>query len=173
MAAIKNTYKSTTKNNLSKRTAGKKGVKYLVIHYTGNGKATQKNSAYNNCIYFNGGNRGASADFFINDYGTWRYNPNCEKYYSWHCGDGHGKNGITNANSIGIEVVSSGAAFTAKEQAHLKSTVQKLAKKYGIPKERIVRHYDASGKQCPAPYCGSAAKDKKWTTLRNKLAKGL
>ena len=26
------------------------------------------------------------------------------KNYSWHCGDGEGKYGITNKNSIGIEI---------------------------------------------------------------------
>lgn len=31
----------------------------------------------------------------VNDYNT---------YYTWHCGDGKGKNGITNATSIGIEI---------------------------------------------------------------------
>lgn len=166
---INNSKKSTTLNNLSRRTAGKAGVKYIVVHYTGNGKASDKTAAKNNCIYFNGGNRNASADFFVNDYGIWRYNPNCQKYYSWHCGDGHGKYGITNSNSIGIEVVSSGATFTDKEVKYLAWLVRKLMGIYSVEADHVVRHYDASRKSCPAPYCGSTAKDKRWKTLHKKI----
>lgn len=172
---INNSKKSKTYNNLSKRSGGKKAVKYIVVHYTGSGKAGDSKSASNNCVYFNGANRGASADFFINDYGIWRYNPNCAKWYSWAVGCGSWKNAkaiVKNSESISIEVVSSGAAFTKKETEYLAWLVKKLQKKYGVKKSHVVRHYDChtGHKECPAPYCGSAAKDKKWTTLRNKIA---
>lgn len=166
---IKNAYKSKTLNNLTRTSRGKSGVKHIVVHYTGGGKASDPTAARNNCIYFNGGNRNASADFFIDDSGIYRYNPDCKKYYSWHCGDGHGKYGVTNSASIGIEVVSSGAEFTKKETAQLAWLVKKLMKIYGVKASNVVRHYDASRKCCPAPYCGSAAKDKKWKTLHKKL----
>ena len=84
----------------NRRVAG--SVKYIVIHYTGTDA-----SAKNNCIYFSGGNRNASADYFIEKDGTiYKFNANCAKYYSWHCGDGKGKYGITNSNSISIEICS-------------------------------------------------------------------
>ena len=38
-------------------------------------------------------------------------------------------------------------------------------KKYGIPKENVIRHFDVTGKACPACpayWCGSAAKDALW-----------
>lgn len=167
---ITNNYKSTTKHNLSKRAKGKSGVKYLVIHYTGSGTSS-KGAAKANCQYFNRANRNASADFFIDDGQICRYNPNCEKYYSWHCGDGKGKNGITNSNSIGIEVCIDGdKPYTSKEIKNLKYLVKKLSRKYKIDESHIVRHYDASGKLCPLYYTPKGeGGNKAWKELKKKL----
>ena len=144
----------------SDRRTGKK-VKYIVVHYTGT-----KASAKNNCIYFGGGDRNASADYFIDKDGTiYKFNENCAKYYSWHCGDGKGKYGITNSNSIGIEVVSAGEEFTKDQIKSLKKLVNAIQSDYGVKDGNVVRHYDASHKLCPAPYCGTDKKDKKWKEL--------
>ena len=50
------------KNNVfcDKGAIKKKNVKYIVIHYTGS-----EGTAANNVSYFNGGNRGASAHYFV------------------------------------------------------------------------------------------------------------
>ena len=144
----------------SNRRAGKK-VKYILIHYTGT-----KASAKNNCIYFSGGNRKASADYFIDKDGTiYKFNADCACYYSWHCGDGKGKYGITNSNSIGIEVVSAGEVFTSAQISSLKKLVNAIQADYGVADDHVVRHYDASRKRCPAPYCGSTANNNAWNTL--------
>ena len=144
----------------SDRRTGKK-VKYIVVHYTGT-----KASAKNNCIYFGGGDRNASADYFIDKDGTiYKFNENCAKYYSWHCGDGKGKYGITNSNSIGIEVVSAGEKFTKDQIKSLKKLVNAIQSDYGVKDSNVVRHYDASHKLCPAPYCRTDKKDKKWKEL--------
>ena len=90
--------------NVSKRNDP---IMYIVIHYTG-----AEGTARDNVNYFNGGNRNASADFFVGQDGAiWQYNPNIEKRYSWHCGGGRrsSKGGAyfgmcKNANSIGIEL---------------------------------------------------------------------
>ena len=154
-----------TKYNLTKCSSDRrknKLIKYCVIHYTGTSA-----SAKNNCIYFSGGNRNASADYFIDKDGTiYKFNANCALYYSWHCGDGHGAYGITNANSIGIEVVSAGEEFTQKQKNALRKLVMAIMEDYSIPASRVVRHYDASRKKCPYPYCGTTAKDNKWKELR-------
>lgn len=147
-----------TKYNLSPRNG--MPVRYIVVHYT----ATMA-SAKNNVIYFSGGNRGASADFFIDDTSIWRFNPNTTKWFSWHCGDGHGQWGITNSNSIGIEVVSDGRDFSDAEIARLSWLVQTLMKEYGIDASHVVRHYDASRKECPAPYIDA----KKWAALKARI----
>lgn len=169
---IINKYKSTTLNNLVRTTRGVKGVHYLVMHYVGAGSSKKGNAAAN-CKFFNNANRDASADFFIDDSGIYRYNPNCEKYYSWHCGDGHGKYGISNANSIGIEVCINGnRPYTAREKRYARQLVKSLMKKYSIDRKHVVRHYDASRKLCPYYYTPSGkGGDRAWQKLRKYLTK--
>ena len=76
-------------------------IKYIVVHDTGNtGRGSNAKAHFN---YFNGGNRGSSADIFVDDTSVWYVN-DYKKYYSWHCGDGKGRYGITNSNSIGVEM---------------------------------------------------------------------
>ncbi len=140
-------------------------VKYIVVHYTGSG-TSKAGSALANCKYFAGGNRQASAHYFIDDGGIWEY-ADPAAYATWHCGDGGGKYGITNANSIGIEVCMNGdKPYTAREITFLKELVTYLMKKFGVPAERVVRHYDASRKLCPYYYAKRSAE---WTALRKTI----
>lgn len=151
--------------NRSKRT---QSVKYIVVHYVGNG-TSKKGSAKNNCIYFGGGNRNASAHYFIDD-GTICEYADPKQYYTWHCGDGHGAYGITNANSIGIEVCMDGDnPFTAAEIDRLKWLVTKLMKDFGVKASNVVRHYDASRKTCPYYY---AKRQAKWDELKKVITGG-
>lgn len=148
----------------SNRRSGKK-VKYIVIHNTGT-----RAPAKNNCIYFGGENRFASADYFIDKDGSiYKFNANCAKYYSWHCGDGRGQYGIFNENSIGIEVVSACEKFTDEQIASLKKLVNAIQSDYGVKDEHVVRHYDASHKLCPWYYCGNSNKDKRWRELWREI----
>ena len=129
------------------RTARKQNPIYIVIHDTGNtGKGANANAHFN---YFNGGNRNASADFFVDDTQVLQVN-DYTKYYTWHCGDGKGKYGITNSNSIGIEIcINSDGNYNIAFQNAVELT-KHLMKELNIPVERVVRHYDASRKNCPA-----------------------
>ena len=165
MASYPNINKSlaTTAYNVTRKTG--RGVNHIVVHYTGTDA-----SAANNCKYFAGGNRNASADYFIDRDGSiYQYNADPRNYYSWHCGDGNGKYGITNPASIGIEVVSSGAEYTQAQKNSLRSLVLALMSDWNVPASRVVRHYDASRKLCPAPYCGNATKDAKWNELKTYI----
>lgn len=46
-------------------------------------------------------------------------------------------------------------------------------KKYGVPAENVIRHFDVNGKSCPAYWCGTEAKNKKWETeFWDKLSGG-
>ena len=150
--------------NITKRT---QKVKYIVLHYVGAGTSTDGN-AISNCKYFAGGDRQASAHYFVDDGGIYEY-ADPSTYYTWHCGDGHGKYGITNANSIGIEVCQDGdRPYTQKEIKFLKQLVPYLMEKYQIPKNHVVRHYDASRKLCPYYY---AKRTSAWVELRNSITK--
>ena len=168
---LKTAYRSKTHGNTTpkRRKAGTSAAPdYIVIHNTGSNA-----SAKNNCIYFNreGAKTQASADYFVDKDGTvWQYNA-WQYAYSWHCGDGHGAYGITNANSIGIEVVSADDEFTEKQVAALRKLVKKLMKKCGIDAKHVVRHYDASRKDCPGYYAGTSASTagKRWKSLRAEI----
>ena len=120
---------------------------YIVIHDTGNtGKGANANAHFN---YFNGGNRNASADFFVDDTQILQVN-DYNKFYTWHCGDGKGKYGITNRNSVGIEIcVNSDSNYDVAFCKTVELT-KYLMKKLNIDIDHVVRHYDASRKNCPA-----------------------
>ena len=75
----------------------------------------------------------------------------------------------TNANTIGIEVVSAGKVFTAAQQAALNELVTWLMDQHDVKAANVVRHYDASRKLCPAPYCGNATKNDRWAKLRQTI----
>lgn len=160
MAITINAYHGT--RNLSRR-ANLASIANFTTHYTGG-----TGSAKNNCIYFANGDRGASADYFIDKDGSiWEYNDPLAGYYTWHCGDGRGRYGITNSNSIGVEVVSNGEDFTPEQIASLAALYAHLCQALGS-KLNVVRHYDASRKQCPAPYVDEG----KWGLLRSQIADG-
>ena len=125
---------------------------YIVIHDVGS-----KSLAKNNVDYFSGGNRGASAHLFVDDAECWQsveFN-----HGAWHVGDGDGKYGIHNQNSIGIEMCLPSGTVTEKTEKNTIEIVQHLMKVYNIPINNVVRHYDASRKNCPA----QLNLDKKWS----------
>lgn len=125
----------------------KSAIEYIVVHDTGNTATGSNTSAHYN--YFNGGNRDSSADVFVDDHSAWYVN-DYTKYYSWHCGDGHGVYGITNGNSVGVEMCIN---IDGDYETALRNTVEvvrSLMVELNIPFERVVRHYDASRKKCPA-----------------------
>ena len=147
------------------RTARNQKPVYIVIHDTGNtGQGANANAHFN---YFNSGSRNASADFFVDDTQVLQVN-NYTQYYTWHCGDGKGQYGITNRNSVGIEIcVNSDGNYDSAFCKAVELT-KHLMKELNIPLEHVVRHYDASRKNCPA----SMSKNgwALWNTFKNKLS---
>ena len=134
------------------RSTRKSAIKYIVIHDTGNKSNGANADAHFN--YFNGGDRQSSADFFVDDTKILQIN-DYKKFYTYQCGDGNGKYGITNSNSIGIEIcVNSDGDYTSAYNNAVELT-KYLMKELNIPIERVVRHYDASRKNCPASMSGN------------------
>ena len=139
-------------------TAGRGGCKpeYIAVHYT----ATQA-SAYNNCVYFSGGNRNSSAHYFLDGSGTvWRSVPDADT--AWAVG-----NFPMNQRSISIEVVSDGRDFTEEEISELRWLVQRLRAQYGIAPENVIRHYDVTGKICPKYYVEN---EDAWLAFRQNVS---
>ena len=144
-------------------------IDYIVIHYTA-GSTSRAGTAKNNAVMFSDPANYASADFIVDDETIVQYNPDIKNRFCWHCGDNkniysmggkfYGK--CTNANSIGIEICSTNPNWTASDQANSKKwsfTEKAVAKAveltkylmqtYNIPADRVIRHYDVSGKLCP------------------------
>ena len=139
-----NRVKQQMRYNCSARTTP---IRYIVIHDTGNPSAGA--DAESHFRYFNGGNRSSSADIFVDSRSVWQVN-DYTKYYSWHCGDGRGKYGITNQNSVGVELCINQDGNYAATLKNAAAVVRELMAELKIPMERVVRHYDVSKKNCPA-----------------------
>lgn len=136
---------------------------YIVIHYTGNIGDTAKNNA----DYFFGGNRNASAHYFIDDNEIYQV---VEDYNgAWHCGDGNNRYGINNKNSIAIEMCGTdNGRISEKTVENTLELTKYLMKKYGIDKDHVVRHYDASRKNCPSAF--SSNNWARWWNFKDRLS---
>lgn len=153
--------KKLIKYNYSSRS--KSRIKYIVVHDTGNYRIGA--GALNHYIYFNGGNRNASAHYFVDDRQVIQ---TVEDFYaSWHCGDGKGKFDITNSNSIGIEICVNDDSDFEMAVKNTLGLVIYLMDKYNIPKDNVVRHYDASLKSCPKSMVDFGWK--KWTKFWSEI----
>lgn len=150
-------------------TKGRQVPQYLSIHFTAgsNSNPGRAQSVYNTFV-----SREASADFAVDDADMVQFNPDIDNYYCWAVGDKknqyssggslYGK--ATNKNTISIEICStctpatstavntanhSGWSFTDKALNNAVKLAKIIMKKYNIPIDRVVRHYDISGKLCP------------------------
>ena len=135
--------------------------KFLIVHFTGNAKDTAKNNA----IYFGGGNRNASAHYFVDDNSIYQVVE--DKKGAWHIG-----NSVTepnNKNSIGIEMCCSGNyEVSEKTEAKALELVKYLMNKYNISINNVRTHAEVTnyGKTCPN---WSANNWQRWKNFKNKL----
>lgn len=130
---------------------------YIVMHYVG-----AVSSAENNAVYYAREKLKASAHYFVDEKSIWQSVEDSNS--AWHCGGGlQGVNGhtfygkCTNSNSIGIEmcVKKDEKGNWYFEPDTVKNTidlVKMLMEKHKIPIDRVIRHFDVTGKICPAPY---------------------
>lgn len=143
---------------------------YIVIHYVG---AVSK--AKNNVDYCAREKLQASAHYFVDETSIWQCVEDKDK--SWHCGGGlQGSGGhtfykiCTNSNSIGIEMCckkTAGGVWYYEEDT-IKNTVdlvKYLMQKHNIPIDRVIRHYDVTGKICPAQYVDET----EWKKFKNRI----
>lgn len=139
-------------------------VKYIVIHDTGN----PNDSDEGNAVFFCGGTRKSSAHYFVDDDSITQLV--LDKDGAWHCGDGHGIYGITNRNSLGVEMCRQNGTVTLQTENNTIDLVKMLMQKYNVPASRVVRHYDASRKNCPSAF--SANNWARWYAFKSKLSAG-
>lgn len=150
-------------------------IKYLVYHYTGN----DGDRAANNALYYQNTTVQASAHYFVDDDNV--YLSVDPLYVAWavggdkwrdcpQTGGGKAYGIVRNANSISIEMcdTSRDGQLMATE-ATLARAVQlgrEIMAKYGIPIENVVRHFDVTGKHCPAYFMDETV----WAAFKARLA---
>lgn len=136
------------------RNVGGNRKEYIVIHDVGIPGQTAKN----NVDYFAREKVNASAHYFVDRTSIWQSVEDND--IAWHVGDGKGKYGIYNRDCLGIEmIVEKDGTIHPQTKENTKWLVKQLQSKYKIPNNKIIRHYDASRKNCPQ----FLNRDGKWT----------
>lgn len=143
---------------------------YIVVHYVG-----AVSTAKNNVEYYAREKLQASAHYFVDETSIWQSVLDSNK--AWHCGGGlQGANGhtfygkCTNSNSIGIEMCCKKTAdgkwyFEEETVKNTVDLIKYLMEKYDVPIDRVIRHYDVTGKNCPAPYVDENA----WSKFKERI----
>lgn len=149
-------------------------IKYLVIHYTGN----DGDKSANNAAYYQKNVVMASAHYFVDDTTVYRSVPDLRVAWAvggkkWadcpRTGGGRMYGTITNTNSISVELCDTvrDGTYQATE-ATLENAValcRELMAKYHIPLGRVFRHFDVTGKHCPAYMMESST----WEKFKKRL----
>ena len=122
-------------------------IEYIVVHYTANTGDT----AQNNLDYFARTKTGTSAHYFVDE------NEVCQSVQdtdvAWHCGSKNPRHPYCrNANSIGVEMCDSVGGVPEAVRARTAAFVRQKMKEYGLDVNHVLRHYDVTGKRCPAPW---------------------
>ena len=156
----------------------KQAIKYIVIHYTGNDGDT----AENNAKYYASNVVKSSAHYFVDANSIYQSVPDLHaawavgggKYPSClQTGGGTLYNICRNANSISIELCDTkrdGVYAPAPETiAAALELTRSLMQKYNIPAKNVIRHFDVTGKLCPAYWAGRENAAKWEAEFRSKL----
>ena len=141
-------------------------IEWLVVHYVG-----ALGGAKANCEYYASKYIGASAHYFVGHEGE-IFQSVEDKDVAWHCGaKSYVHSDCRNYNSIGVEMCVRKDAngnwyFEPKTVASTIDLVKMLMAKYNIPVERVLRHFDITGKICPQPY---VADEQAWKAFKAQL----
>lgn len=188
----------------------KRTPQYLAIHFTAGSTSAAGTARKNYDVFVARAktNKPGSADFAVDDREMVQLNPDIENYYCWAVGDKlnayskgaslYGK--AKNSNTVSIEICSTCSPATSANVLYpnhgawslTDAAVENAArlakiimKRFNIPIERVVRHYDITGKMCPGvpgwnddpiydPKTGKATSarntSEKWTAFKKKLS---
>lgn len=144
----------------------------IVVHYTANSGTTA--TAQSNARYFSQTNREASAHYVV-DENSIIYNCVPDNYVAWSVGDsgvGTLKKIVNNKNSINIEMVSHSNSYGYYiPESTIDRTIELIKNlKIKYPSiQRICRHYDVTGKLCPATHCKTNEGENNWKIFLQKL----
>ncbi len=118
---------------------------YVVIHETDNWSKGAGAKAHATAM--KNGNLAGTVHYYV-DSGS-IYQTLDHKDGAYAVGDGKGKYGITNRNSINIEICVNPESDYYKAVDKAEQLAASLLKQYGWGTDRLKRHYDASRKHCP------------------------
>lgn len=152
-------------NHGGKRPAS--NIRYIVVHYT----AGNNDTAENNGVYFGRNDVGASAHYFVDENEVVQSVP--DNVIAWHCGaNKYYHANCRNNNSLGVEICTkknkSGVYYLdTKAMDRASVLVWYLMEKYQIPLDHVVRHYDVTHKDCPAPMVGEG--ENLWKLFKERI----
>ncbi|MBR3867435.1 MAG: N-acetylmuramoyl-L-alanine amidase [Butyricicoccus sp.] len=153
-----------TKHARAENHGGKRAeIGFLVIHFTANRGDTAKNNAE----YFAREVTRTSAHYFVDENEVWQSVP--DDVTAWHCGgQTYYHAACRNANSIGIEICMHDRQGALRQGSidRAAALARMLMEKYDIPAEHVLRHYDVTHKDCPAPMVEDPAR---WEAFRTAL----
>lgn len=149
-------------------------IKYIVWHYTANDGDTDEANAK----FFRSPNRKASANYFVDDDSVTvsvpdtyvPYSVGGSRYSNYRATGGAKLYRIcTNANSVNIELCDTvkNGKYDVSEKT-LQNAIEltrSLMMDYHIPVTHVIRHFDVTGKSCPAYYVD----DRKWNAVKDRL----
>lgn len=150
--------------NFSDLNRKNENIKFIILHYVG-----AVSTAKNNAEYFYDKYRGASAHYFVDDKEIWQVVEDNDA--SWAIGADKYYTDARNSNSISVEMccyyMQNGNINVAKEvEEKAVELVKMLMKKYNIDVDHVIRHYDATRKNCPAPFVKD---EERWENFKKKL----
>ena len=148
----------------------KKNVKFIVIHYTG----VKGDTAVGEASYFAHGNtRTAGAHFFVDRQGTvaksipmnlTAWSVGGKKYASTKGGTFYGI--CKNSNSVSIELCDIVDKSPSDKQVKATASLVRYIKKECPNVRYIIRHYDVTGKPCPASMLSPTV----WIKFKDKIS---
>ncbi len=123
------------------RPGSKNSCEYITVHETANPKRGA--NAKNHAKYLKTVNGQTSWHYTVDDRSIYRHIPDCEKSY-------HTSDRTANESSIAIEICVNADGDFKKACDLAAGLIRELSLQYGIPVTNIKRHYDWTGKDCPA-----------------------
>lgn len=118
---------------------------YVVIHETDNWSKGANARAH--ALAMKNGNLAGTVHYYADSSEIYQTLDHSDG--AWAVGDGKGKYGITNRNSINIEICVNPESDYYKAVDKAEQLAAYLLKQYGWGTDRLKRHYDASRKHCP------------------------
>lgn len=147
-------------------------IKYIVVHYTANDGDTDEANAN----YFKNNVVKTSAHWFIDDESATlsvpenraAYSVGGAKYKNTNGGTFYGK--CTNANSLNFELCDTHrngkSDFSEETLNNAVELIKEKMKQYNVTIDRVIRHYDVTGKICPKPFVED---EQAWRNFKNRL----